>query len=159
VTPLYPEVDADLVLAGAVLHDIGKVDELSANGAFGYTNEGLLVGHIVSGVELVSRKMDAIEGFPANLKTLVKHIILSHHGEYEFGSPVLPRFPEAVLFHYLDQIDSKLTAMKETLATANGEGEWSARNAALGRTLLRLDRFRKDELAAAEAAPEKTEEK
>jgi 3'-5' exoribonuclease len=150
IAPHYPEVDADLLLTGAVLHDIGKVEELTYQRAFGYTNEGLLVGHIVSGTEIVGRKMDAIEGFPPSLKTLVKHIILSHHGEYQFGSPVLPKFPEAVLFHYLDQIDSKLSAMKETLASADGEAEWSARNAALGRPLLRLERFRKDELEKGE---------
>lgn len=151
VVPHYPELDADLLITAAVLHDIGKLDELSYQRSFGYTNEGLLVGHVVSGTELAGRKMDAIEGFPANLKMVVKHLILSHHGELEFGSPVVPKFPEAVLFHYLDQIDSKVAAMRETLAQPGTNSEWSARNASLGRQLLRLEKIREEERPAEEA--------
>lgn len=145
IAPHYPEVDGDLLLAGAVLHDIGKLNELQYERAFSYTNEGLLLGHIVTGAELAGRAMDAIDGFPSNLKTLVKHIILSHHGELQFASPVVPKFPEAVLFHYLDQIDSKMAAMQETIMSGQSDEEWTGRNAALGRPLLRLARFRKDE--------------
>ncbi len=138
----YPEVDADLLLAGAVLHDIGKVDELSYDRSFGYTAEGQLLGHIAIELELVTKKIDAIEGFPRELKILVQHMLLSHHGRYDFGSPRLPMFREAVLLHYLDDLDSKMGAMRSSLASDKGEGEWTAWNAALERRLLRLDRYR-----------------
>jgi 3'-5' exoribonuclease len=143
VAPHYPEIDGDLLVTGAVLHDLGKVYELRYERAFEYSTEGLLLGHIVIELELVARKMDAIEGFPPNLKTIVKHLLASHHGQYEFGSPVLPKCPEAVMLHYLDDLDSKMGAMRATLAEP-GEGEWSGKNPSLGRALLRLDRFRDD---------------
>lgn len=150
VAPHYPEIDGDLLVTGAVLHDIGKIHELRYERAFEYSTEGMLLGHIVLELELVSRKMDAIEGFPPNLKTLVKHLIASHHGSYEFGSPVLPKFPEAVMLHYLDDLDSKMGAMRTTLNEPD-ENEWSAKNPSLGRPLLRVNRFRDDELAANES--------
>lgn len=154
ITPHYPEVDADVVLAGAVLHDIGKIHELSYDRSLGYTTEGLLVGHILQEFELVTSKMDAIEGFPPPLRTIVQHLLASHHGRYEFGSPRLPMFPEAVMLHYLDDLDSKMGAMRATLARPEGEGEWSEWNAALGRRLLRLERFRAGTSAAAPAQQE-----
>src|SRR5580704_11166644 len=95
----YPELDADLLMTGAILHDVGKLDELCYERSFNYTVEGQLLGHIIMELELVGKKMDAIEGFPPELKTLVKHLLISHHGEYEFGSPKLPMFPEAVVLH------------------------------------------------------------
>jgi len=137
----YPETDADLLLTGAVLHDIGKIDELSYERSFNYTTEGQLLGHIVIELELIARKMDAIEEFPAELKTLVKHLLISHHGQYAFGSPKLPMFREAVMLHYLDDLDSKMGAMRATLASEKGEGEWTGWSAALERRLLRLDRY------------------
>jgi 3'-5' exoribonuclease len=141
----YPETDADLLLAGAVLHDIGKIDELSYERSFNYTAEGQLLGHIVIELELITRRMDAIEGFPGELKTLVKHLLISHHGQYAFGSPKLPMFREAVMLHYLDDLDSKMGAMRATLASQKGEGEWTGWNAALERRLLRLDHYRRGE--------------
>jgi 3'-5' exoribonuclease len=85
--------------------------------------------------------MDGIAGFPPALKTLVQHILISHHGKYEFGSPRLPMFREAVMLHYLDDLDSKMGAMRATLDSERGEGEWSAYSAALERRLLRMERF------------------
>jgi 3'-5' exoribonuclease len=137
----YPETDADLLLTGAVLHDIGKIDELSYERSFGYTTEGRLLGHIILELELITKKMDAIEGFPGELKTLVKHLLISHHGQYAFGSPKLPMFREAVMLHYLDDLDSKMGSMRATLASEKGEGDWSAWSAALERRLLRIDRY------------------
>jgi len=93
--------------------------------------------------ETVSRAMDAIEGFPANLKTVVQHLLISHHGQYEFGSPKLPMIREALAFHYLDDLDSKLAAARAALALDSGEPEWSAYSGALGRKFLRLDEFLK----------------
>ena len=93
----YRELDVDLLLTGAILHDIGKLDELCYERAIHYTDEGQLLGHIILGLEQVTKKMDAIEGFPPDLKTLVKHLLISHHGQYEFGSPKLPMFREALV--------------------------------------------------------------
>jgi len=139
----YPELDGDLLVAAAVLHDVGKLEEMSYDRAVQYTAEGELLGHILIGYELVGRKMDAIEGFPGELRTLVLHIIASHHGQYEFGSPKLPMFREALVFHYLDELDSRVGAMRRGLEApaADGEEIWTGRVPALGRRLLRTDRY------------------
>jgi 3'-5' exoribonuclease len=139
----YPELDVDLLLTAAILHDVGKLEELCFERAVGYTVEGQLLGHIVMELETVSRAMDAIEGFPANLKTVVQHLLISHHGQYEFGSPKLPMIREALAFHYMDDLDSKLAAVRAALAVDTGEPEWSAYSGALGRKFLRLDQFLK----------------
>jgi 3'-5' exoribonuclease len=146
----YTELDLDLLLTAAILHDVGKLDELCYDRAISYTVEGQLLGHIVMEVETVSKAMDAIEGFPANLKTVVQHLLISHHGEYEFGSPKLPMIREALVFHYLDDLDSKLAAVRAALALESGEPEWSAYSGALGRKFLRLDQFLKSTSAKAE---------
>ncbi len=145
----YPELDVDLLLTAAILHDVGKLDELCYARAIGYTVEGQLLGHIMMEFETVSKAMDAIEGFPANLKTVVQHLLISHHGQYEFGSPKLPMIREALVFHYLDDLDSKLAAVRAALAVDTGEPEWSAYSGALGRKFLRLDAFLKPKDAAA----------
>jgi len=137
----YPELNADLLLTVAILHDVGKLDELCYDRAIGYTTEGQLLGHIVMELESVSKAMDAIEGFPANLKTVVQHLLISHHGQYEFGSPKLPMIREAMVFHYLDDMDSKMAAVRASLATDSGEEEWSIYSPALGRKFLKLDEF------------------
>jgi 3'-5' exoribonuclease len=139
----YPELDVDLLLTAAILHDVGKLEELCFERAIGYTVEGQLLGHIVMEVETVSKAMDAVEGFPANLKTVVQHMLISHHGQYEFGSHKLPMIREAMAFHYMDDLDSKLAAVRAALAVDTGEPEWSAYSGALGRKFLRLDQFLK----------------
>jgi 3'-5' exoribonuclease len=95
-------------------------------------------------VETVSRAIDIIEGFPKTLKTVVQHLLISHHGQYEFGSPKLPMIREALVFHYLDDLDSKLAALRAALEQDTGEPEWSAYSGALGRKFLRLEEFLKD---------------
>ncbi len=145
VAPHYPEVDGDLLLAGAILHDVGKTEELRYDNALGYTDEGHLLGHILIAYELLAKKMDAIAGFPPKLKSLVLHLLASHHGHYEFGSPKLPMFREALLLHYLDDMDSKLGAAKAALASDRGEDEWTEWNSALDRRLLRVDHYLKSE--------------
>jgi len=145
VVAQYPEVDADLLLAGVILHDIGKIEELAYEYGVDFTTEGQLLGHIVMELELVGKKIDALEGFPAELRTLVLHMLASHHGRYEFGSPRLPMFPEALLLHYLDDLDSKMATMREAIASDQGEGEWTAWNRALERRFLRLEKFLRDE--------------
>jgi len=146
----YPELDVDLLLTAAILHDVGKLDELCYERAIGYTVEGQLLGHIVMELETVSKSMDAIAGFPPNLKTVVQHLLISHHGQYEFGSPKLPMIREALVFHYLDDMDSKMAAVRAALATDSGEPEWSSYSSALGRKFLRLDQFLKPAAAKAE---------
>jgi len=148
----YPELDLDLLLTAAILHDVGKLDELCYERAIGYTIEGQLLGHIVMEFEAVSKAMDAIEGFPPNLKVVVQHLLISHHGQYEFGSPKLPMIREALAFHYLDDLDSKLAAVRAALALDSGEPEWSAYSGALGRKFLRLGEF----LEAKDAAAKKS---
>jgi 3'-5' exoribonuclease len=139
----YPEVDGDLLMTGVLLHDIGKLDELSYDRSIGYTTSGQLLGHILLEYELVSKKMDVIEGFPAELKTLVQHMLISHHGQYEFGSPKRPMFREALLLHYLDDMDSKMAATRGALESEAGDEQWTAFNPALDRRLLRLDDYLK----------------
>jgi 3'-5' exoribonuclease len=114
----------DLLLTGAILHDIGKLQELRWGTSFDYTLEGQLLGHITIGVGMIERKMAAIEGFPPTLRVLVNHMVLSHHGKYEFGSPKLPMIPEAVLLHYLDDMDAKMQTMRAEFArnVAAGRG-------------------------------------
>ena len=139
----YPELDLDLLLTAAMLHDVGKLDELCYERAIGYTTEGQLLGHIVMELETVSRAIDAIPGFPAPLKIVVQHLLISHHGQYEFGSPKLPMIREAMVFHYMDDLDSKIAAVRAALASGAGDDQWSAYSAALGRKFLRLDEFLK----------------
>lgn len=134
----YPGIRLDLLLTGAILHDIGKIRELGYDSSFFYTNEGQLIGHIAGGVQMVREKMGP--DFPEDYRVLVEHMILSHHGHLEYGSPKEPLFPEALLLHYLDDLDSKMEAMRACFAAAPGQ-EWTARSPALDRSLLNLDVF------------------
>ena len=121
--PFYPEVDADLLVAGAILHDIGKVKELSWKNSFGYTLEGQLIGHISIAQGMLREKISALPEFPDRLRVLVEHIILSHHGRYEFGSPKLPMIPEAVLLSALDDLEAKMQAMRNEFAASMAGGK------------------------------------
>jgi 3'-5' exoribonuclease len=134
----YLELNRELVLAGLVLHDLGKIEELQYDGAFRYSTRGLLVGHIFLGIEIVREKIAAIPGFPPRLKDQLEHVILAHHGKLEYGSPKEPAFPEALVVHYLDDLDSKLESMRAQYASDRRRpGEWTARNRALGRELFK----------------------
>jgi 3'-5' exoribonuclease len=137
----YAELDVDLLLTAAMLHDVGKLDELCYERAIGYTTEGQLLGHIVMELETVSKAVDSIPGFPAPLKTVVQHMLISHHGQYEFGSPKLPMIREAMVFHYMDDLDSKMAAVRAALGSGAGDDQWSAYSTALGRKFLRLEEF------------------
>ena len=150
----YPELNLDLLLTVAILHDVGKLDELCYERAIGYTTDGQLLGHIVMELETVLHAIDKIQGFPPELKTVVQHLLISHHGQYEFGSPKLPMIREALVFHYLDDLDSKLAAVRAALASESGDEEWSAYSGALQRKFLKLDRF----LKGANAVAEKTKQ-
>jgi 3'-5' exoribonuclease len=138
----YPQVNRDLLLAGVFLHDIGKIYELTYTRSFGYTTRGQLLGHMIIELEMLQAKIAVIPGFPAPLKTLLEHLIISHHGQYEFGSPKLPMFPEAVMLHYLDDLDSKMESMRAHFERQmEPEDAWSGYNSSLGRPLLNTQRF------------------
>lgn len=108
VSRLYPGLDADLLLAGALLHDLGKTEELTYREyPFGYSNRGRLVGHLVIGTEMISQKAAAIDDFPPELLERLQHLVLSHHGYHEFGTPTLPMMQEAFILHFLDNLDAK----------------------------------------------------
>jgi 3'-5' exoribonuclease len=100
-----------------------------------------LLGHIVMELETVTNAMNAIEGFPPRLKAVVQHMLISHHGQYEFGSPKLPMIREALVFHYLDDMDSKVAAVRTAMAIDSGEEDWSGYSGALGRKFLRLEKY------------------
>jgi len=141
--PLYPQLDRDLLLAGVFLHDIGKVRELSFDKAFAYTDEGQLVGHLVIGVEMLNEKAARVpdltgEPFPAELLLRLKHMILSHHGSHEFGSPKLPMTPEAIALHYLDNFDAKVHSFtRDIREDRNQTSSWTPFNQSLQRRLFK----------------------
>jgi 3'-5' exoribonuclease len=124
--PFYPEVDPDLLVTGAILHDIGKVRELSWGTTFAYTVEGQMVGHISIAQGMLREKVKSLPDFPEKLRVLVEHMILSHHGRYEFGSPKLPMTPEAVLLSALDDIEAKMQAMRNEFGRDAAAGKSGA---------------------------------
>ena len=140
----FPLIHRDLLLTGAILHDIGKIYELGWKTSFEYTLEGQLIGHISIGTRLLHEKMQTLPGFPDRLRILVEHIILSHHGSYEFGSPKLPMIPEAVLLHYLDDAEAKMLAMQEACAPQSAGAaapEFVDRVRALDRSLVNTRQY------------------
>jgi 3'-5' exoribonuclease len=138
----YPQINRDLLLTGAFLHDIGKIHELTYNRSFSYTTRGQLLGHMIIELEMLQEKLAQFPEFPDELKTLVEHLIISHHGQYDFGSPKLPMFPEALMLHYLDDLDSKMESMRAHFEReAEVESAWTAYNPSLGRPLLNSRKF------------------
>jgi 3'-5' exoribonuclease len=123
VVPNYPMLHRDLLLTGVILHDIGKLRELSWEVGFEYTVEGTLLGHIQMGIELVEKTIDSLPDFPPRLRTLVLHMILSHHGKLEFGSPKLPMIPEALVLNFVDDLDAKMQAMASEFEKSAREGK------------------------------------
>ncbi len=142
----YPGmIDRDLLLTGAFLHDIGKLHELTFARSFTYTTRGQLLGHMVIELEMLQQKLAQVPGFPEESKTLIEHMIISHHGKYEFGSPKMPMFPEALMLHYLDDLDSKMESMRSHFER-EPDAEWTTYNPSLERPLLNtrkyLEKFR-----------------
>jgi 3'-5' exoribonuclease len=138
----YNYIDIDLLLTGVILHDVGKVAELTYDRSFGYSSEGQLVGHIAIGLRFLHEKLQRLPEFPPKLRVLVEHMILSHHGELEFGSPKLPQFPEALLLHHLDNLDSKMECMRALVAKDRlVEGYWTGYNASLERSVLKKAKY------------------
>ena len=143
IAPFYPQLDRDVLLAGVFLHDIGKIDELSYQKAFAYSDEGQLVGHLVIGVEHLNRKATEAAGltgepFPPELLLRLKHMILSHHGSYEFGSPKLPMTLEAVALNLLDNLDAKLASFHDQIRDDRDTSSvWTQYNPTIGRKLYK----------------------
>lgn len=145
VVPRYPKVSLDLVLAGVFLHDIAKIAELKYDTSFAFTDGGQLVGHIVQGaiwIELktatAAKKMG--KPFPAEIKWVLQHIVLAHHGRYEFGSPKLPAIPEVMAVHHLDNIDAKLNMMQREIDTdPDPKNRWTQYSRALETRLYKPD--------------------
>ncbi|NLC71954.1 MAG: HD domain-containing protein [Desulfuromonadaceae bacterium] len=122
----HADVDRDLLVTAALLHDLGKTAELSFRRSFDYTDDGKLLGHIMLGVEMVTEKIRHIEGFPAEKAVILKHLLLSHHGQYDFGSPKRPKTLEAVILNMLDDLDAKISAVRLHLQNdINGDVSWT----------------------------------
>lgn len=124
----YPVLKRDLLIAAAICHDIGKVTELSQFPLNDYTDEGQFLGHIVIGTEMVGEKIRSIDGFPPILASELKHCILSHHGEYEYGSPKKPAIVEAVALNFADNTDAKMQTFTELLQNSNDPSAWQGFN-------------------------------
>ncbi len=143
VAPLYPDMDRDLLLVGVLVHDIGKTVELESEKGFSYTDAGQLLGHVLLGLEIVDAKIRAVEAatgrpFDAETGIRVKHMIASHHGSYEFGSPKLPMTLEAVALHHLDHLDAKMAGTIQLLRSeASIEGGWTQFQQSVGRKFFR----------------------
>src|SRR6476620_5262937 len=139
VAPLYPELDADMLLIGAFLHDAGKIEELVYDREFGYSDAGQLIGHVVLVLSTLEDKVAESERlagdkFPDELLLRLKHMVVSHHGEYEFGSPKLPMTLEAIALHLLDNLDAKIYSVAQIMKEdAGGESAWTSYNQSLGR--------------------------
>jgi len=141
ILPLYPKVQADLVLAGIFLHDMGKTEELSYDMAFSYTDSGQLIGHVVQSLLMVNQKADALKAKGTQIDKPILdalgHIILSHHGQYDFGSPKLPAMPEAFMLYYIDDLDAKMNQVTKAIDNELSDSNWTAWQNALQTRLYR----------------------
>ena len=141
IGPRYPQLDTELLIFGAFLHDLGKMDEISPGGELSYTDRGQLVGHIVIGVQLLGEmiaawEQDTDESFPNELRLQLEHLIVSHHGSLEFGSPRLPATLEAVALHHIDNLDAKITSFSSLIESdLSGDENWTTYLPSIGRKL------------------------
>jgi 3'-5' exoribonuclease len=135
----FYKVNSNYVVAGAILHDLAKIEELTFSTLTEYSDEGKLVGHLINSVELIEKFSLTINNFPSDLKMHLKHIVVSHHGSYEFGSPKLPQTAEANLVHLIDYMDSKMNAIETIIKTDSNVGDWSNFNKYLDRTIYKIE--------------------
>lgn len=134
----YPTLNTDLLVAGAILHDLGKIEELSYDRSFDYSDEGRLLGHIVMEVIYVNQAMNQMPDFPQELRLQLLHLLVAHHGRYEFGSPKLPMTLEALVLHYLDDLDGKVQNMQGLIAKDRTGGKnWTGFDRSLERYVYR----------------------
>ncbi len=153
----YPQANADLVLAGLILHDFGKVEELSADRVFEYTDKGQLVGHLTISVEILLKAAARQENFPPRVLHHLMHIILSHHGHLEYGSPKEPMTLEALLVHQLDHLDSKLQAFQDSVAReAANDSRWSSAGFVFKRPLYKATESDMNPNSVSQIAEKKT---
>jgi 3'-5' exoribonuclease len=149
-------VDRDLMFLGGFFHDIGKIWELTYEKTTDYTTEGKLIGHLVMGVELIERKIAELEAtpgrlpgkFPTEKRLLAKHVVLAHHGQYEYGSPKRPKCLEALIVHYVDDLDSKVNAISKFVENDANPGEWTLMNKMYERFFFKPEWARKDPSAS-----------
>jgi len=125
VTKHYQGINRDLVISGGILHDIGKIYEYTYDRMFDYSDEGRLIGHIVIGLEMLDARISAVEGFPEQLAMELRHLILSHHGTQEFGSPKRPKTLEALIVHFMDDLDAKVNAFQEFAKESDDDSHWT----------------------------------
>jgi 3'-5' exoribonuclease len=154
VVKFYPQLDRDLLLTGAFLHDIGKVRELTCETGIDYTDEGRLVGHVVLGANMVDEKLAGLKGFPQELAVRLKHLVLSHHGEYAFGSPKRPKFLEAFALNLIDDLDAKIVGLSEYMSRDRREGMWTDYNRLFERFFFKGDLGAADEETKEESRAE-----
>ena len=133
----YPRLDSDLLLTAAFLHDIGKIKELGFHLRINYTDEGRLLGHVMLSVTMVEEKLGEVKNFPRDLAVRLKHLILSHHGQYEFGSPKRPKFLEAFALHLVDDLDAKINGLGRFMEKDRQEGAWTDFNRLFERYFLK----------------------
>jgi 3'-5' exoribonuclease len=133
----YPELDRDLLLCGAFLHDVGKIREYTYRTHIDYSDEGRLLGHVVLGAVMLEERLAALKSFPRELAMRLKHLVISHHGEFEFGSPKRPKFLEAFVLHLLDDLDAKVNGLGRFMARDRKEGAWTDFNRLFERYFLK----------------------
>ena len=159
VSSHYAELDRDLLITGAFLHDIGKIKELSYDLHIDYTDEGRLVGHLVLGCAMLEEKASQIRGFPADMALRLKHLILSHHGEFQFGSPKRPKFKEAFALHLIDDLDAKMNGLGRFMEKDTKEGPWTEYNRLFERYFLKGDMEPIVDSQGTEESPEDKQER
>jgi 3'-5' exoribonuclease len=158
IAPLYEGLNRDLLIAGALLHDVGKVREMTYSRSFDYTDEGKLLGHITIGVEMIQEQIVAIGGFPQELAMLLKHMLLSHHGQYEFGSPKRPKTVEATILNYLDDLDSKINGIRSHIGKeTENSSRWTSYHRLYDRYFYKNNCLDEGELVEPDVAPQEEE--
>jgi len=149
----YRDIDLDLLLTGVILHDVGKIHELTYDRSFGYSTDGQLLGHISIGIRMIDEKIREIPHFPERLRTLLQHMILSHHGELAFGSPKVPLFPEALLLHHIDNMDSKMECMRSFIERDRlVDSCWTSYISSLDRSVLKKRKFLEEDVQSPPSA-------
>lgn len=133
----YPQLDGDLLVTAAFVHDVGKIRELKFDLQIDYTDEGRLVGHLVIGAAMVDEKLGQVKNFPRELAIRLKHLILSHHGQYDFGSPKVPKFLEAFALNLIDDLDAKINGLGRFMDKDLQEGSWTDFNRLFERYFLK----------------------
>ena len=133
----YPLLNVDLLVAGAILHDIGKIEELTYERTFNYSDEGKLLGHIVMETTFVNQAINQLPEFPQELRLQLLHMLISHHGKHEFGSPQVPKTLEAMVLHHLDDLDGKIETMRSLIFQEDGDANWSSYSQSLERYVYR----------------------